>query len=60
MKVKNPRGQTLYWIGSAGGIKDNSNGTDFGAIGANYVSITPLQTDLTDVSSPGLFSFLDR
>jgi 5'-nucleotidase len=60
VKVKNPRGQTLYWIGSAGGIKDNSNGTDFGAIGANYVSITPLQTDLTDVSSPGLFSFLDR
>ena len=44
----NPRGETMYWIGSAGPAKDDADGTDFHATAAGYASITPLQVDLTD------------
>jgi len=37
----------VYWIGPAGGGQDAGPGTDFHAIGAGYVSVTPLQIDLT-------------
>jgi 5'-nucleotidase len=42
-----PRGKPYYWIGgiSPTGIPDE--GTDFGALAEGYVSITPLQLDLT-------------
>ena len=43
-----PRGETMYWIGSAGPAKDDADGTDFHATAQGYVSITPLQVDLTD------------
>ncbi len=43
-----PRGETMYWIGSAGAVKDNAEGTDFHATAHGHVSITPLKTDLTD------------
>ena len=42
-----PRGQTLYWIGSAGAAKEAGEGTDFHATSEGYVSVTPLQVDLT-------------
>lgn len=42
-----PRGETLYWIGAAGDIADDGPGTDFCAIKEGYVSVTPLQIDLT-------------
>jgi len=38
---------SLYWIGENGKEADNGIGTDFHAIANNYVSITPLQIDLT-------------
>ncbi|AGX87568.1 5'/3'-nucleotidase SurE [Candidatus Symbiobacter mobilis] len=44
----NPHGQTMYWIGAAGQVKDDAPGTDFHAIAQGKVSITPLQIDLTD------------
>ncbi len=44
----NPRGDTFYWIGSAGQPKVADEGTDFYAISKNQVSVTPLQIDLTD------------
>ncbi|MDT7929194.1 5'/3'-nucleotidase SurE [Tepidimonas sp.] len=44
----NPRGETMYWIGAAGPAKDDAEGTDFHATRQGYVSITPLQIDLTD------------
>lgn len=44
----NPRGETMYWIGGAGPAKDDAEGTDFHATAEGYVSITPLQVDLTD------------
>ena len=42
-----PRGRPYYWIGgeAPGGIEEE--GTDIGAILQGYVSITPLQLDLT-------------
>ena len=38
---------SLYWIGENGKEADNDVGTDFHAIDNNYVSVTPLQIDLT-------------
>ena len=43
-----PRGQTMYWIGSAGAAKDDSDGTDFHATFEGHLSVTPLQVDLTE------------
>jgi 5'-nucleotidase len=42
--LKNP---TLYWIGENGKEADNGEGTDFYAVSNSFVSITPLQIDLT-------------
>jgi len=38
---------SLYWIGENGKEADNGVGTDFHAIANHYVSVTPLQIDLT-------------
>ncbi len=43
-----PRGQTMYWIGSAGAAKDDSDGTDFHATFEGHLSVTPLHVDLTE------------
>lgn len=45
---ESPRGEVMYWIGSAGPAKDDADGTDFHATAQGYVAITPLQVDLTD------------
>lgn len=42
-----PRGDTIYWIGPAGAAADAGEGTDFHAVANGYVSVTPLQIDLT-------------
>jgi 5'-nucleotidase len=47
IKARNPRGDTVYWIGPAGAAKDAGPGTDFHAAAGNWVSITPLDSDLT-------------
>ena len=43
-----PRGETMYWIGSAGSVKEAGEGTDFHATSQGFVSITPLHVDLTE------------
>lgn len=43
-----PRGETMYWIGSAGDAREAGEGTDFFATANGQVSITPLHVDLTD------------
>lgn len=43
-----PRGETMYWIGSAGPAKDEGEGTDFHATRQGHVALTPLQVDLTE------------
>jgi len=47
VKLKTPRGETAYWIGPAGGAADAGPGTDFYAVEAQRVSVTPLRMDLT-------------
>ncbi|MGQ0510064.1 MAG: 5'/3'-nucleotidase SurE [Betaproteobacteria bacterium] len=46
-RLRTPRGETAYWIGPAGDAQDAGPGTDFHAIAAGRVSVTPLQVDLT-------------
>ena len=43
----NPRGMPIYWLGAAGKPRDASEGTDFWATQHGFVSVTPLQIDLT-------------
>jgi 5'-nucleotidase len=45
--TKTPRGETVYWVGAAGPAADAGEGTDFHATENGYVSVTPLQIDLT-------------
>ena len=47
IKSVSPRGETIYWIGAAGPAADSGAGTDFCAVAANRISVTPLQIDLT-------------
>jgi 5'-nucleotidase len=47
VKTSTPRGETVYWIGAAGSAQDAGEGTDFHAVANSFVSITPLQVDLT-------------
>ncbi len=42
-----PRGRPYYWIGGEAPTGVIEEGTDFGALNAGCVSITPLQLDLT-------------
>jgi len=42
-----PYQQKIYWVGPAGPAQDAGPGTDFYAIEHDYVSVTPLQIDLT-------------
>ena len=44
---QDPRGRPIYWIGPPGATQDVGEGTDFSAIEAGFVSITPLQVDMT-------------
>ncbi|MFA7495602.1 MAG: 5'/3'-nucleotidase SurE [Acidithiobacillus sp.] len=42
-----PRGDPVYWIGPSGREADAGPGTDFDAVRRGYVSITPLDLDMT-------------
>ena len=42
-----PRGRPYYWIGGESPTGTPEEGTDVGALSAGYVSITPIQLDLT-------------
>ena len=47
IKSEDPRGRIIYWVGPPGAEQDAGPGTDFYAINAGFVSVTPLQLDLT-------------
>jgi len=47
IRQKDPRGRDIFWVGPAGAEQDAGPGTDFDAIRQGYVSVTPLQIDLT-------------
>ena len=47
VRMLDPRGEPMYWIGAAGAEQDAGPGTDFNAVHRGYVSITPIHVDLT-------------
>lgn len=47
IKHHDPRGLPIYWIGPPGLAADSGPGTDFHAVSQGYVSITPLNIDMT-------------
>ncbi len=56
-----PRGRERFWISAAGAAKDDGPGTDFYAVAQGYVSITPLQADMTQYSGfDNLSSWLEE
>ena len=61
IKTETPRGETCYWVGASGPASDAGEGTDFHAIEAGYVSVTPLQIDLTHRDEmPHVAQWLER
>ena len=50
VKREDPRGRPYYWIGGEAPTGVNEDGTDFGDLAAGYVSVTPIQLDLTAYS----------
>jgi 5'-nucleotidase len=51
----------VYWVGAAGAAADAGEGTDFHAIENRYISITPLQIDLTNREQmAGVAGWFDR
>jgi 5'-nucleotidase len=53
VKSITPRNETVYWVGAAGAAADAGEGTDFHAVESGWVSITPLQIDLTHTGQIG-------
>lgn len=51
VEQKDPRGESIYWVGPAGDEQDAGEGTDFYATRNGYISVTPLQIDLTRYDS---------
>jgi 5'-nucleotidase len=47
VRAQDPRGRPVYWVGPAGAEQDAGPGTDFHAVAHGFVSVTPLQVDLT-------------
>ncbi len=56
VKMLNPRGEAIYWIGPAGPARVGGPGTDFHATSTGHVSVTPLQIDLTHDEQLGAVS----
>lgn len=51
IEMVDPRGNPVYWVGPCGAEADAGVGTDFHAVKAAKVSITPVHTDLTRFSA---------
>lgn len=47
VRAEDPRGRPIYWVGPAGPQQEAGPGTDFNAVATGFVSVTPLQIDLT-------------
>ena len=48
VRMQSPLVEPLYGVGAAGAAADAGEGTDFHAVGNRYISVTPLQIDLTN------------
>lgn len=51
IEQKDPRGDSIYWVGPPGAEQDAGEGTDFFATRNGFISVTPLQIDLTRYDS---------
>lgn len=51
VRREDPHGKPYFWIGGEAPTGVREDGTDFGALAAGYISITPLQLDLTAVQA---------
>lgn len=59
-QARDPRGRDVYWIGLAGTPQPEPD-SDFAAVQQGYVSLTPLQTDLTSHEAlPTVQDWLER
>lgn len=47
IKQEDPRRRPIYWVGPPGAEQDAGPGTDFHAVRCRFVSVTPIQVDLT-------------
>lgn len=60
IKQKDPRGNDIFWVGPPGAEQDAGPGSDFYAISAGKVSVTPIKVDLSHYESiKPLTSWLD-
>ncbi|HXA47571.1 MAG TPA: 5'/3'-nucleotidase SurE [Burkholderiaceae bacterium] len=50
IKMQDPHGRDIYWVGPVGAAKDAGDGTDFHATQQGWISVTPLQVDLTHIT----------
>lgn len=61
VRSRDPYGRNIYWIGPAGPGQDAGEGTDFAALEAGAVAVTPLKVDLTRHESlPRIDAWLAR
>jgi 5'-nucleotidase len=56
VRMTDPRGHAVYWVGPAGPEQDAGQGTDFHAVRNGFVSVTPLQVDLTRHSAVAMLA----
>jgi len=47
VRMQDPKGRTVYWVGAVGAGQDAGPGTDFHAVAGNAISVTPMHVDLT-------------
>ncbi|MGE5338416.1 MAG: 5'/3'-nucleotidase SurE [Gemmatimonadota bacterium] len=61
IRAQNPYGEPIYWVGPSGSARDAGPDTDFHAAANGYVSVTPLQIDLTHTEQlPQVGAWLSR
>jgi 5'-nucleotidase len=49
MRLKDPRGRDIYWIGGGSASWSGPEDSDFRAVRDGYISVTPLTLDLTHI-----------
>lgn len=60
IRAQDPRGRPVFWVGPSGAHQDAGEDTDFHAVQEGYVSVTPLQIDLTrHAAIAGVQTWLD-
>lgn len=50
LEQTDPRGRKIYWIGGGEPVWEPIAGTDFNEVGNGWISVTPLQLDMTSES----------